>query len=479
MNLQENTAHELQRTMKARHLFMISLGGVIGSGLFLGSGYTISQAGPTGAILSYLVGGMIMFLTMLCLGELSVAMPVSGSFQTYTTKFIGPGTGFALGWLYWLGWSVTVALELLSAGQLMQRWFPDSPVWIWCAIFAIVLFSLNALSAKAFGETEFWFSSIKIFAILAFIVLGGAAMFGIIPMKGGQAAPFLSNFTAHGLLPNGFTALIITMIAVNFSFQGTELIGIAAGESEEPEKTIPKSIKQTVWRTLVFFVLAIFVLSSLIPMDKAGVVESPFVVVFDSIGIPYAADIMNFVILTALLSVANSGLYAATRMLYAMSKEKMTSPKLTKVNKQGVPINALVLTMGIALLSLLSGFFAEKTVFVWLLSVAGLGAQVGWISISASQIAFRRRFIREGGKVEDLKFRTPLYPILPLIALTLNCIVLVSLAFDSEQRLALYLGVPFVIACYVIYHLKIKKNREQDGTEEQALQLKDNKQMRI
>lgn len=480
MNLPENnTTHELKRTMKSRHLFMISLGGVIGSGLFLGSGYTISEAGPLGAILSYLVGGFIMFLTMLCLGELSVAMPVSGSFQTYTTKFIGPGTGFALGWLYWLGWSVTVALEFLAAGQLMERWFPDTPIWIWSAIFAVLLFSLNALSARAFAESEFWFSSIKILAILLFILLGGAAMFGFIDLNGGQATPFLSNFTAHGLLPNGFTALIITMIAVNFSFQGTELIGIAAGESEEPEKTIPKSIKQTVWRTLVFFVLAIFVVAGLIPMEKAGVVESPFVVVFDSIGIPYAADIMNFVILTALLSVGNSGLYAATRMLYAMSKEKMASPVLTKVNKRGVPFNALVLTMSIALLSLLSGFFAAETVFVWLLSIAGLGAQVGWISITASQIAFRRKFIREGGRVEDLKFKTPLYPILPIIALTLNIIVLSSLAFDSEQRLALYLGVPFVIACYLIYHFRIKKNREQDGTGEQEIQLQSDKKMVI
>lgn len=480
MHLQENNGtHELKRSMKTRHLFMISLGGVIGSGLFLGSGYTISEAGPAGAILSYIVGGFIMFLTMLCLGELSVAMPVSGSFQTYTTKFIGPGTGFALGWLYWLGWSVTVALEFLAAGQLMGRWFPDVPIWIWSGIFAVILFLLNALSARAFGEAEFWFSSIKIVAILLFIVLGGAAMFGFIDLKGGQDAPLFSNFTAHGLLPNGFSALIITMIAVNFSFQGTELIGIAAGESEEPEKTIPKSIKQTVWRTMVFFVLAIFVVAGLIPMEKAGVVESPFVVVFDSIGIPYAADIMNFVILTALLSVGNSGLYAATRMLYAMSKEKMASPFLTKVNKRGVPINALLFTIGIALLSLLSGFFAEETVFMWLLSVAGLGAQVGWISITASQIAFRRKFIREGGKVEDLKFKTPLFPVLPIIALLLNVSVLVSLAFDADQRLALYLGVPFVCACYAIYHLKIKKNREEDGLKEQELQLQDNKKMVI
>jgi arginine/ornithine permease len=480
MQLPENNkSNELQRTMKARHLFMISLGGVIGSGLFLGSGYTISQAGPIGAIISYLVGGMIMFFTMMCLGELAVAMPVSGSFQTYTTKFIGPGTGFALGWLYWFGWAITVALEFLAAGQLMERWFPETPTWIWSAIFAVLLFTLNALSARAFAESEFWFSSIKVVAILLFIALGGAAMFGLIDLRGGKTAPFLSNFTAHGVLPNGFTALIITMIAVNFSFQGTELIGIAAGESEEPDKTIPRSIRQTVWRTMVFFVLAIFVVAGLIPMEKAGVIESPFVVVFDGIGIPYAADVMNFVILTALLSVGNSGLYAATRMLYAMSKEKMASPVLTRVNKRGVPINALLITLAISLLSLLSGFFAEETVFVWLLSVAGLGAQVGWISITASQIAFRRKFIREGGKLEDLKFKTPFFPVLPVIALTLNIIVLASLAFDSEQRLALYLGVPFVIACYVIYHFKIKKNREQGDLEEQELQLQNNKKMII
>ncbi|MCI2256326.1 amino acid permease [Domibacillus sp. PGB-M46] len=474
MKVTEN--QELQRTMKTRHLFMISLGGVIGSGLFLGSGYTINQAGAGGAILAFLVGGFVMYLTMVCLGELAVAMPVSGSFQTYTTKFIGPGAGFALGWTYWLGWAVTVALEFLAAGQLMGRWFPDIPTWIWCAVFAVLLFSLNALSARAFGEAEFWFSGIKIVAILLFIILGGAAMFGLIDMKGGQEAPFFSNYASDGLLPHGVTALLITMIAVNFSFQGTELIGIAAGESENPEKTIPKSIKQSVWRTLVFFVLSIFVLAGLIPSDQAGVTESPFVLVLDSIGIPYAADIMNFVILTALLSVGNSGLYAASRMLYSLSKEGMATPALARVNKKGIPMNSLILTLGIALLSLLSGFFAEETVFLWLLSIAGLGAQVGWISITASQIAFRRKYVREGGNVADLKFKAPLYPFLPLLGLVLNCTVLVSMAFNPDQRLALYCGVPFMLACYAIYHLKIKKNQAIEK-EQQEIQLSADKKM--
>lgn len=460
MTTHNDQQHELKRSMNSRHLFMISLGGVIGTGLFLGSGYTLSQAGPVGTILSFLVGGFIMYLTMLCLGELTVAMPVSGSFQTYMTRFVSPSLGFGVGWLYWLGWAVTVALELLSSGLLMQRWFPDSPVWMWCALFGGVLFLLNALSARAFGETEFWFSSIKVSAIILFIILGSAAMFGLIDLKNGQPAPMFSNFATGSLLPHGITGLLMTMITVNFSFQGTELIGIAAGESKEPEKTIPKSIRNTVWRTLVFFVLAIFILAGMIPHEQAGVVESPFVVVFDSIGIPYAADIMNFVVLTALLSVANSGLYAATRMLFALSKEGMASEKLAAVNKKGIPMNALLITFVIALLSLLSGFFAEDTVFMVLLSIAGLGAQVGWISISASQLAFRRHYLKNGGKLEDLKFRTPLYPIVPLLSLILNLTVLVSLAFDPEQRIALYCGVPFMIIAIIVYQLHFKKKLE-------------------
>ncbi|MBL0385859.1 amino acid permease [Tumebacillus sp. ITR2] len=456
-NRQEQEQNQLQRTMKSRHLFMISLGGVIGTGFFLGSGYTISQAGPFGAILSYLVGGLIMYLTMLCLGELSVAMPVSGSFQTYTTKFIGPGTGFAVGWLYWLGWAVTVALELLSAAQLMQRWFADVPSWVWCLGFGVVLFLMNALSARTFAETEFWFASVKVAVIILFIILGGAAMFGLLGFQSGQAAPMLKNYTNSGLLPNGIKGLILTMITVNFSFQGTELIGIAAGESENPEQTIPKSIRTTVWRTLFFFVLAIFVLAGLIPYEQAGVVESPFVAVFDSIGIPFAADVMNFVILTALLSVANSGLYAATRMMFALSSEGMAPKGLGRVNARAVPLNALVLTMGVAFLSLLSSAYAAETVYLWLISLAGLGAQVGWISITWSQLAFRRKYVRDGGRVEDLKFKTPGYPLLPLVATVLNVAVLVSLAFDKDQRIALYCGVPFVAGCYLYYYGVVRR----------------------
>lgn len=452
---------QLHRTMKSRHLFMIALGGVIGTGFFLGSGYTIHQAGPGGTILSYLVGGFIMYLTMLCLGELTVAMPVSGSFQEYATKFIGPGTGFMIGWLYWIGWAVTVGLELTSIGLMMQRWFPTVDVWVWCLVFGGILFLTNAISAKSYAELEFWFSSIKVVTILAFILLGGSALLGFLPYAGQEAAPLFSNFVNDGgLFPNGLAAVLVTMITVNFSFQGTELIGIAAGESKEPEKTIPRAIRNTVWRILIFFILTMTILVGLIPWREAGIVESPFVVVFDNLGIPYAADIMNFVIITALLSVANSGLYAATRILWSLANKEMAPTSFRKVNKRGIPITALIVTMLVAMLSLLTSVFAADTVYIYLLSVAGLSAVSSWVIIALSQLRFRQQYVKQGGKLEDLKYKTPLYPIVPIVALVLNSIVIISLAFIPEQRMALYCGVPFIIFCYVYYYI-FKKRKQK------------------
>ncbi|MDN7242389.1 amino acid permease [Planococcus sp. N028] len=454
---------ELKRELKGRHLSMIALGGVIGTGLFLGSGFTIGQAGPGGAITAYLFGGFVMYLTMLCLGELAVSLPDAGSYQTYATKYISPSTGYMIGWMSWLNWSVTIGLELITVSILMKRWFPDVSAWIWCVLFAVLLFAINALSTKSFAEVEFWFAGIKVVTIIAFILLGGAAMFGFLQMDGGSAAPMLSNFTDHGgLFPNGMIAILITMIGVNFSFQGTELVGIAAGESEDPEKNIPKAINSTIWRILIFFVLAMFVLAGLFPWKEAGLVESPFVVVFDKIGIPYAADIMNFVIITAVLSVANSGLYATSRMLWSMSNKGMISKHFGKLSKRGVPLNALIVSMLVGCLSLLCGVFAEDTVYLWLLSIAGFGCVVVWASIALSAYMGRRAFLKQGGQVKDLKFKMPLYPIVPLLAFGLNTLILISLAFIPEQRIALYCGVPFMLACYAFYHFVAKHKMAEE-----------------
>ena len=235
----------LERKMETRHLTMISLGGVIGTGLFLSSGYTIHQAGPLGAIIAYGIGSMLVYFVMLSLGELSVAMPYAGSFHLYAKRFIGPGTAFTIAVLYWLNWAVALASEFTAAGLLMQRWFPDSPAWIWSAAFIAVVFMLNILSVRLYGESEFWFASIKVFAIIVFIVIGLLAMFGAIPIAGYDHAPLFENFYNDGWFPNGVLPIFSTLLTVVFAFSGTEVVGVAAGETKDPAQAIPKAVHTT------------------------------------------------------------------------------------------------------------------------------------------------------------------------------------------------------------------------------------------
>ncbi|MFD1886071.1 amino acid permease [Paenibacillus wenxiniae] len=467
MSVQQDQAHpesvggEFQRKMKSRHLVMLSLGGVIGTGLFLSSGYTINQAGPLGTIIAYLVGALVVYLVMLSLGELAVYMPVTGAFHTYAARFIGPGTGYMIAWMYWLTWAVALGSEFTAAGLLMQRWFPDSSVWLWSGIFALLVFLLNAFSVRSFAEAEFWFSGIKVAVILVFIVLGGAAVFGLLPMKESGGAPLLSNFTSDGgWFPNGVFPIFMAMLSVNFAFSGTELIGIAAGESVEPEKNIPRAIKATVGRLIIFFVGTIFVLSALIPWRQAGVIESPFVMVFDRIGIPYAADLMNFVIITALLSAANSGLYACSRMLWSLSSERLLPPVFGRLTRAGIPLNAMIFSMIGGGLALLTSVIAPDTVYIFLVSVSGFAVVVVWMGISASHYMFRRQYVREGKRIEDLKYRAPLYPWVPIAAFVLCLASCIGIAFDPNQSLAFYCGLAFMVLCYIVYFVQ---NRLQKG----------------
>lgn len=457
--------NNFQRKMQTRHLIMLSLGGVIGTGLFLSSGYTIQQAGPFGTIVSYLIGALVVYLVMLCLGELTVHMPETGAFHHFATEYIGPGTGYTVAWLYWLTWTVALGSEFTAAGMLMQRWFPSINVWVWSAFFAILIFVLNVLTVRLFAETEFWFSSIKVVAILLFIVLGGLAMVGVIPMQHADTAPLFTNFFEAGLFPNGVFAVITTMLAVNFAFSGTELIGIAAGETENPQKTVPKAIHMTLWRLIIFFIGTIFILSALLPMDEAGVLESPFVAVFDRIGLPYAADIMNFVILTAILSAANSGLYASSRMLWSLANKQTISPMFAKINKHGVPINGVIFSMLGGLLALFSSIIAPDTVYIALVSISGMAVVVVWMSISASQFFFRRRFLKEGHSVDELLYRTPLYPVVPIVSFLLCLAACIGIVFDPTQRIALFCGIPFIAFCYASYYVTqgLKKRGRKNG----------------
>jgi S-methylmethionine transporter len=446
----------LRRSMSARHLVMIAMGGVIGSGLFLSSGYTISQAGPLGAVIAYLIGSFVVYLVMTCLSELAIAYPVSGAFHIYAARSIGPATGFATAWLYWLCWAVAIGSEFTAAGLLMRRWFPDVDVWVWCIVFAVLLFGLNAISSKFFGESEFWFAIVKVAAIIALIVLGGAALFGFHPLSSGGDHPFLfANFnTSGGLFPNGFTGVLVTVLAVFYAFSGSELIGVAAGETSNPATNIPKAMRGTVVRLLIFFVGAIAVIAATVPFEQTGLDESPFVTVFSSIGIPYAADIMNFVIITALLSAGNSGLFSCARMLYSLADEGHAPRSLKKLTKRGIPLIALSVSMLGGLASLISSVVAPETVYLVLVSVAGFAVVGVWMSITASHFFHRRAFVKNGGNVAELPYRAPFYPLVPILAFSLCLISLIGIAFDPNQIAALYFGIPFVAACYAFFHFK-------------------------
>lgn len=449
----EKPQNRFKRSMKTRHLVMLSLGGVIGSGLFFNSGYIIATAGPAGAIIAYLIGALVVYLVMLCLGELAVSMPETGAFHTYAARYISPATGYTVAWLYWLTWAVALGSSLTAAGACMKQWFPNVDIWIWCLIFCCIIFILNVITTRFFAESEFWFSFIKVITIIVFIILGSAAIFGFIPMKDGTPAPFFSNLTASGWLPNGIWPIIMTMVAVNFAFSGTELIGIAAGETVNPEKTIPLAIKTTIIRLIIFFVGTIAVLSALLPMEQAGVVQSPFVQVFSNIGIPYVADIFNFVILTAILSAANSGLYASGRMLWSLSNQGTLPKQFAQLSPRGVPIIALSVSMLGGLLALCTSVIAPDTVFLALNAISGFAVVAVWLSICASHYFFRREYLHSGKDIALLKYKAPFYPYVPIMGFIMCLIACIGLAFDPNQRIALYCGVPFVIFCFIAYHI--------------------------
>ena len=448
----------LKRAMGTRHLVMLSLGGAIGTGLFLGSGEVIAQTGPVGAIIAYILGGLIAYMVMLCLGELAVHMPVAGSFGAYAQKYIGPGTGYMISWVYWLTWTATLGTEFTAAALLMQEWFPHISMWIWTIIFAITIFALNLSSTRIFAESEFWLALVKVVTVVAFIILGLLAIFGLIPFHGAESAPLFHNLTAQGWFPQGLVPIFTTMLIVNFAFSGTELIGVAAGETKDPAVNVPKAINAAIWRLLIFFVGTIVVISALLPFQVAGlggesVSNSPFVTVFNYIGIPYADDIMRFVIITALLSAANSGLYAASRMMWSLSAQRQLPQVFSRLSSSGTPIIALVVTMFGAIPGLLSEHFAPETIFKNLLGIAAFTMVIVWMSICWSQFNFRRAWYKAGHSAKDLKFAAPLYPIVPILGFVFCFITGLSMAADPEMQAGFIGCLLFIAACYLSHYI--------------------------
>nr|WP_157012200.1 amino acid permease [Listeria monocytogenes] len=411
---------------------MIAIGGSIGTGLFLASGNAIHTAGPGGALVAYVAIGIMVYFLMTSLGEMATYMPVSGSFSTYASRFVDPAFGFALGWNYWFNWAITLAVDISTAAIIVQFWLPNTPAWLWSAIFLILIFGLNALSVKAYGESEYWFSIIKVATVIIFLIVGVLTIVGIL---GGEVIGF-SNFTAGDApFKGGFFAILGTFLIAGFSFQGTEMVGIAAGESATPETSVPKAIKQVFWRILLFYIFAIFIIGMIIPYtnpnllsaEATDVAISPFTLVFEKAGLAFAASVMNAVILTSVLSAGNSGLYASTRMLWAMARDKKAPKFLGKVNRRGIPMAALIVTTIVGAMTFITTLTENGTViYTWLLSASGLTGFIAWVGIAISHYRFRKAFIKQGHDLSELKYKAKFFPFGPILALILCILVIVG-----------------------------------------------------
>ncbi|APB38623.1 gamma-aminobutyrate permease [Heyndrickxia coagulans] len=459
---------KLKRKLKSRHLTMISLGGSIGTGLFLASGGAIHSAGPGGALLAYALIGVMVYFLMTSLAEMAAYMPVAGTFSTYATKFVDPALGFALGWNYWYNWAITIAAELSAATIIMKFWFPHMPSIVWSAACLLIMFLLNYLSVKGFGEAEYWFAIIKVVTVIAFIIVGALMIFGIM---GGKTIGF-SNFTiADGPVHGGFLAVLGIFMAAGFSFQGTELLGVAAGESEDPEKTIPHAVKSVFWRILLFYILAIFVIGLLIPFTDSrltadDITMSPFTIVFQRAGIAFAASVMNAIILTAVLSAGNSGMYASTRMLWELARDGKAPKFLGKLNKRGVPVNALIVTALVGTVAFLASFFGDGAVYNWLLNASGLSGFIAWLGIAISHYRFRRAYVAQGKALSDLPYRSRWFPFGPLFAFAVCTVVILGQNYQAflgdhikwESVFVSYIGLPIFIAVWLIYKF-VKKTK--------------------
>ncbi|EDN9714648.1 amino acid permease [Listeria monocytogenes] len=430
--MKKETHGEIRRDLKTRHLSMIAIGGSIGTGLFLASGNAIHTAGPGGALVAYIAIGIMVYFLMTSLGEMATYMPVSGSFSTYASRFVDPAFGFALGWNYWLNWAITLAVDISTAAIIVQFWLPNTPAWLWSAIFLILIFGLNALSVKAYGESEYWFSIIKVATVIIFLIVGVLTIVGIL---GGEVIGF-SNFTAGDApFKGGFFAILGTFLIAGFSFQGTEMVGIAAGESATPETSVPKAIKQVFWRILLFYIFAIFIIGMIIPYtnpnllsaEATDVAISPFTLVFEKAGLAFAASVMNAVILTSVLSAGNSGLYASTRMLWAMARDKKAPKFLGKVNRRGIPMAALIVTTIVGAMTFITTLTENGTViYTWLLSASGLTGFIAWVGIAISHYRFRKAFIKQGHDLSELKYKAKFFPFGPILALVLCILVIVG-----------------------------------------------------
>ncbi len=422
---------ELKRGLKQRHLTMIAIGGVIGAGLFVGSGVVINQTGPA-AFLSYAITGVLIILVMRMLGEMATANPSTGSFADYSRRALGGWAGFSVAWLYWYFWVIVVGFEAVAGAKILTFWI-DAPLWVLSLVLMVLMTATNLVSVGSYGEFEYWFAGIKVFAIIAFLVLGTLYVLGLWPNQSFD----ISNLTSHGgFLPNGVSAIFSSIVVVVFSMVGAEIATVAAAESHDPEKAIARATQSVIFRVATFFVGSMILLVIIVPWNDNALGASPYVAAFKEMGIPYADQIMNAVVLTAVLSCLNSGLYTASRMLFVLAARREAPMRLITVNSRGVPVWAILSSTVVGFLSVIAAYVSPDTVFLFLLNSSGAVILFVYLLIAASQFVLRRRT-----PDADLKVKMWFFPVLTIAAGVGIVAVLLQMGFKSDTRSQLLLSL--------------------------------------
>jgi AAT family amino acid transporter len=434
--MQLRAQEDLHRGLKDRHVQMIAIGGTIGVGLFLGSVTAIQKAGPA-LLVSYAIGGLVMFLIMRALGELLLYRPVSGSFATYAAEFVGPWAGFMTGWSYWFMWVTISMAEITAVGVYVHYWFTGIPQWIPALITLGLLYSANLITVKLFGEIEFWFALIKVVTIVAMIIIGLTIIlfkFGDL----GKTASFSNLWTKGGFLPFGGLGVLLSLQMVMFAYQGLELIGVSAGETENPETVLPHAINSVVSWMLVLYTGALLIIMSLVPWNQLSPDTSPFVLVFEKIGIPAGAGIINFVVITAAASSCNSGIFSTGRMLYSLAKVRHAPRAFGKVSSRNVPAAGIAASAAIMLIGVALNYIVPERVFVYVTSVSLVGALWTWALIVIAHLGYRKAVAI--GETRPVAYRMPGSPYTNWFVVAFLVLVAMLLSLDEGTRVALYVA---------------------------------------
>lgn len=459
----ETGSARLRGALGNRQMSMLAIGGVIGAGLFVGSGAAIRQAGPA-VLLAYAAVGVIVVLVMRMLAEMSVAQPETGSFSSYATRELGGWAGLSVGWLYAYQWCVTVGFEAIAGAAIAHSLLPQIPTWLAALVLMITLIAVNFTRVESFGSFEFWFAMIKVAAIVAFLLIGLAAVLGALP---GTSAPGTSNLLDHGgFVPHGWTAVLQAALVVFFSFFGTEVVTVAAGEAQNPAHAVRRGMNSVIWRILLFYVGSITLVVVLQPWNAHAVIESPYTAVLKHLGIPFAGTAMNFIVLTAVLSCLNSGIYSSSRMLHSLAERGEAPRSFTRTTRQGVPAVAVLAASSAGLLTVLANYFLPTSaVYQFLLDSSGAIAVVVYLSITVTHLRGRARLQRE--RPEALTVRMWGYPWLSVLVLLLLLTIIGGMAVsaDSRRSLILTLAVTAVAVIAGLLHQRAARGRRHTSVD--------------